>query len=476
MAALDFIPRPRHCKACEGGRLYKLPLAKAREMRYCKACEGGRLHKLPLAKAREMRYNSAMPETFFQSDTVFTVTQLTNLIKDMVEGSFPDIVLEGEISNYRPSSSGHVYFVIKDSGAQIAAVMWKSTAARLNFLPKDGNLVRAKGKLSVYAARGNYQIVISAMDLAGSGNILLMLEERKKKLAAEGLFDEGRKKPLPAFPDTIGVVTSPTGAALRDILQITRRRSKYVNVILFPAIVQGESAAESVARQIETANQFKMCDVLIVGRGGGSLEDLLPFSEEIVVRAVAKSQIPVISAVGHEIDWALCDFAADRRAPTPSAAAELAVPVLDDVLYYFEQKEKEFESEIKNRARTLRLMVQEFSPENLELRFRAIEQPLLQRFDGAKEELLFNLNERVKEAKRRLEKQIILLESSNPSALLQRGYSMVRDAATGKIIRSFDQVQKGTKIEVIPAKGKIFATVDSALSLPGQTERDNIGA
>ena len=410
-----------------------------------------------------MRYNSPMPETTNQNEIVYSVTQLTNIIKDVVEGSFPEIILEAEISNYRPSSSGHVYFVLKDAGAQIAAVMWRSTAARLNFAPKDGNLVRVKGKLTVYPARGNYQIVISAMDLAGSGNILLMLEERKKKFYAEGLFDEARKKPLPAFPDTIGVVTSPTGAALRDILQITRRRSKYVNVILFPAIVQGDTAAPSIARQIQTANDYNMCDVLIVGRGGGSLEDLLPFSEEVVVRAVAESKIPVISAVGHEIDWALCDFAADKRAPTPSAAAELAVPVLDDVLYFFEQKEAEFETEIKNRVQKLRLMVQEFSPENLELRFRSLETPLLQRFDYAKEDLLSNMTERIKDARQKLESQILVLENANPSALLQRGYSMVRDAATGKIIRSSEEVSKGSKIEIVPAKGKIIATVNDAM-------------
>ena len=401
-----------------------------------------------------------MPETTNQNEIVYSVTQLTNLIKDVVEGSFPEIILEAEISNYRPSSSGHVYFVLKDAGAQIAAVMWRSTAARLNFAPKDGNLVRVRGKLTVYPQRGNYQIVISSMELAGNGDILLMLEERKKKFYAEGLFDEARKKPIPAFPDTIGVVTSQTGAALRDILQITRRRSKYVNVILFPAIVQGDTADPSIARQIQTANAFNMCDVLIVGRGGGSLEDLLPFSEEVVVRAVAESKIPVISAVGHEIDWALCDFAADKRAPTPSAAAELAVPVLDDVLYFFEQKEAEFVTEIKNRVQKLRLMVQEFSPENLELRFRSLETPLLQRFDYAKEDLLSNMTERIKDARQKLERQILVLENANPSALLQRGYSMVRDAATGKIIRSSAEVAQGTKIEIVPAKGKIIATVE----------------
>lgn len=402
-----------------------------------------------------------MSQTFYSSDTVFSVTQLTNYIKDIIEGNFPEVILEAEISNYRPSSSGHVYFVLKDSQAQIQAVMWKSTAMRLKFSPKDGNLVRAKGKLSVYAARGNYQIVIDSMELAGSGNILLMLEERKRRLAEEGIFDEAKKIPLPAFPKTVGVVTSTTGAAIRDILQITRRRNKYVDVIIFPAAVQGEAAAQSIVCQIECANDFKMCDVLIVGRGGGSLEDLLPFSEESVVRAVAASKIPVISAVGHEIDWSLCDFAADRRAPTPSAAAEIAVPILDDVLYFFEQKKSEFESEIRRRVENLKLMIKEFSPETMELKFRSIEQPLLQRFDSAKEDLLSNMTERVKSAKTLLEKQILILENASPAALFERGYSMVRNSS-GKIVRSFEEVSSGEKIEIIPAKGKIFATVDSA--------------
>lgn len=402
-----------------------------------------------------------MSQTFYASDTVFSVTQLTNYIKDIIEGSFPAVVLEAEISNYRPSSSGHVYFVLKDSQAQIQAVMWKSTAMRLQFSPRDGNLVRVKGRLSVYAARGNYQIVIDSMELAGSGNILLMLEERKKRLAAEGIFDEANKIPLPAFPKTVGVVTSTTGAAIRDILQITRRRNTYVDVLIFPAIVQGESAAQSIVRQIECANDFKMCDVLIVGRGGGSLEDLLPFSEESVVRAVAASQIPVISAVGHEIDWSLCDFAADRRAPTPSAAAEIAVPILDDVLYFLEQKQNEFENEIRRRVESLKLMIKEFSPETMELKFRSIEQPLLQRFDSAKETLLSNMTERVNDAKTALEKQILILENASPSALFERGYSMVRNAS-GKIVRSFSDVSPGETVEIIPARGTIFATVDSA--------------
>ena len=251
---------------------------------------------------------------FFDSNAVFTVSSLTNLIKNVVENISPQSVqLEGEISNYRPSTSGHVYFTLKDSGAQISAVLFRSSAARLDFLPKDGMKVLCTGKLTVYAARGNYQIVVNSMKISGTGNILQMIEERKKRFAAEGLFDRNRKKPLPMFPQKVGIVTSPTGAALRDILQISRRRNNSVSIIIFPALVQGETAPASIAEQIETANKFKMCDILIVGRGGGSLEDLLPFSDEKVVRAVANSEIPVVSAVGHEIDWALSDFAADER-------------------------------------------------------------------------------------------------------------------------------------------------------------------
>jgi exodeoxyribonuclease VII large subunit len=267
----------------------------------------------------------------FASDTIFTVSQITSLIKEILEASFNNITLEGEISNWRPSAAGHIYFTLKDSDSQIKAVIFRGAASKLSFSPKDGNKVRCKGRLSVYAPQGNYQIIVTSMELAGQGNILQMLEDRKKKLAAEGLFDSNRKKNLPMFPKTIGVVTSPTGAAIRDILNVSKRRNPTININILPAIVQGDGAAQTIVKMIELANFYELCDVLIIGRGGGSLEDLLPFSEESVVRAIANSKIPTISAVGHEIDWAISDFAADRRAPTPSAAAEMAVPLLGDI-------------------------------------------------------------------------------------------------------------------------------------------------
>ncbi|GHU45214.1 hypothetical protein FACS1894190_17300 [Spirochaetia bacterium] len=253
----------------------------------------------------------------------YSVSEITELIKQKLENGFGAVYIEGEISNCRPSSTGHLYFTLKDNAAAISAVMFKGSLRGLGFKPADGALVRVSGRISVYAQRGSYQIICETMEVAGSGDILAMLEKRKQLLAAEGLFAESRKKPLPAFPETVAVVSSPTGAAVRDIINVLGRRSSGLKVIILPAPVQGTQAAAFISRRIEQANMWKLADVLIVGRGGGSLEDLLPFSEECVVRAVAASAIPVVSAVGHEIDWALCDFAADLRAPTPSAAAEL---------------------------------------------------------------------------------------------------------------------------------------------------------
>ena len=400
-----------------------------------------------------------MEQKLFSPDTVFTVSQINSLLKGVIEESFPLITIEGEISNYRPNSTGHLYFTLKDKTSQISAVMFHFRAASLTFVPKDGMFVRCKGSLSVYEPRGTYSISINSMELAGEGNILLLLEQRKRQFLQEGLFDEQRKKPLPLFPKTVGVVTSSTGAALRDIMQIIRQRNSTTGITIFPAIVQGSDAAPSIASQIKIANKFKMCDVLIVGRGGGSLEDLLPFSEECVVRAVAESEIPVISAVGHEIDWALCDFAADKRAPTPSAAAELCTPVKSEVISYLQNKQSEFYTAIKSRVENLKLLIKQFSPENMENRFRNIEQPLLFRFDSAKEDLLKGMSERLKETRIHIEKMKSILEASNPKLILAKGYSMVRDKTTGKIIRGIEDTSIGSEIEIIPAKGKITATV-----------------
>ncbi len=263
------------------------------------------------------------PVPFFDKNTIFSVSDASTLLKKVVETAFSEIRIRGELSQITRASSGHVYMTIKDSGSAINAIIWRGTPVPMKL--EDGMEVIITGRFTTYPARSNYQIIINSIEMAGVGAILKMLEERKQKLAKEGLFDAARKKPLPRFPQTIGVVTSPTGAAFQDIQNRLRERFP-VKVLLYPATVQGTSAAGEVVAGIEYFNRMNNVDVIIVARGGGALEDLLPFSEEIVVRAAANSHIPLISGVGHEPDWMLIDFAADVRAPTPTGAAEMVVP------------------------------------------------------------------------------------------------------------------------------------------------------
>lgn len=277
-------------------------------------------------------------------ESVLSVSEITALIKSTLEQGFGGVTIEGEISNFRPAASGHLYFSLKDSDAMLSAVMFRGNARSLRFQPEDGMLVRASGNISVYAKRGNYQIICQTLALSGQGDLLVLLEERKKRLAAEGLFDRDRKQPLPMLPGKVVVVTSPTGAAIRDILNVLRRRAAGIDLIVLPTLVQGDEAGPRIAHQIETANRYHLGDVLILTRGGGSLEDLLPFYDEVVVRAVAASEIPVISAVGHEIDIALSDLAADMRAPTPSAAAELVSSSRLDLLRRVQERRTTMEA------------------------------------------------------------------------------------------------------------------------------------
>lgn len=263
------------------------------------------------------------PEPFVKPDMIFSVSDASLLLKNVVETAFPEIRIRGELSQITHATSGHLYMTIKDDKSAINAIIWRGTP--VNFKLEDGQEVIVTGRFTTYPARSNYQIIINSIEMAGVGAILKMLEMRKQKLAAEGLFDVSRKKPLPKFPQTIGIVTSPTGAAFQDIQNRLRERFP-VHVLLYPATVQGDTAATEVAAGIEYFNKKNNVDVIIVARGGGALEDLLPFSEEIVVRAAAASHIPLISGVGHEPDWMLIDFAADVRAPTPTGAAEMVVP------------------------------------------------------------------------------------------------------------------------------------------------------
>ena len=391
-----------------------------------------------------------------------SVSELTEKIRRRLEEGFGPMVVEGELSNFHPSSTGHLYFTLKDAEAAISGIMFSNRRRFLGFEPRDGMIVRVRVNISVYAQRGTYSLICEEMEQAGAGDILAMLEERKRRLAAEGLFDKERKKAIPRFPQTVGVISSPTGAAVRDILNILQRRAAGIRVIILPAPVQGNEAAAIITRRLIQANQWALADVLILGRGGGSLEDLLPFSEEAVVRAVAASKIPVISAVGHEIDWAISDYAADLRAPTPSAAAELvsadrektreALRALADSLY----------RTIKARIDRIQLLARPFALEDLEYRFRAILQPRLVRFDDAKEGLLRNFQNRLRELRRRLDLARTSLEAASPLSILERGYSVVFRAEAGgtQVVRHAQDVKAGDRLLIRPLEGLISARAE----------------
>lgn len=390
-----------------------------------------------------------------------TVTEITGFIKTILEESFTEVRVTGEISNFRPSSTGHWYFTMKDKDAAISAVMFKNRINGIKFTPKDGEKVTVEGSLSVYPQRGSYQIVCEKIEPAGEGDILARLEELKQKLYQEGLFDENRKRPLPLYPETIAVITSPTGAAIRDILQITRRRNPSVSVNILPSKVQGEDAPEDLIRQIKTANKFKLGEVIIIGRGGGSLEDLLPFSDENLVRAIASSEIPVVSAVGHEIDWALSDFAADKRAPTPSAAAEITVPEKSRIDALVNDLEKNLLDEITNRIEKIKLKAAQFKIENIENRFYKILQPFLLRFDDLKENLFSTMVSKVELYRQEARILRTKLEERNPLEILKRGFSIVRDKETGKILRFRNDISGGQKLSILNSEATYTAVVES---------------
>ena len=267
-----------------------------------------------------------------------TVTQLTKYIKYKIDNdiNLREVYLKGEISNFKAHTRGHFYFTIKDEGSRINAVMFASSASKVKFTPEDGMKILVTGRISVYEATGGYQIYVNEMMEDGVGNLYVAFEQLKKKLASEGLFDDKYKKPIPKIPERVGVITAPTGAAIRDIISTINRRFPLTEVILLPSLVQGEGAKEDIVRQIKRAENYNL-DVLIVGRGGGSIEDLWAFNEEIVARAIFECPIPIISAIGHEIDFTIADFVADLRAPTPTGAAEIAVPNKADVINYINQ-------------------------------------------------------------------------------------------------------------------------------------------
>lgn len=408
------------------------------------------------------------PEPFVKPDMIFSVSDASALLKNVVETAFPVIKIRGELSQITRATSGHMYMTIKDTNAAMSVIVWRGTP--INFALSDGLEVIITGKLTTYPARSNYQIVASSIEMAGVGAILKMLEERKQKLAREGLFDATRKKPLPKLPTTIGVVTSPTGAAFQDIQNRLRERFP-VHVILYPATVQGQTAAAEVAAGVEYFNRAKNVDVIIVARGGGSLEDLLPFSEEIVVRAVANSKIPVITGVGHEPDWMLVDFAADHRAPTPTGAAEAVVPTKISLFQDLENMGHRLSAGFAARITGAKNRI-----ENVTIKSpRQMVMERAQRLDDITRTLGIIINAKIVDARRKMEivahmPDILnykmtnlrraldhsgqMLKSLGYKNVLARGYAIVRDA-NNQIISSAATKNKIVSVEFADGVTKI---------------------
>ena len=387
-----------------------------------------------------------------------TVSELTSLIKTTLETSFFGLTVEGEISGFRPASTGHWYFSLKDQGAVISCTMWRSTIPRVAFKPKDGMKVVVTGAISVFEPRGTYQIICTSMKVAGEGDILAMLEERKRRYDSLGYFDPSKKKAIPRRPGRVAVITSPTGAALQDILQITGRRNKGLDIIILPAVVQGAEAAASIAARIKEVNDFILADVMIVGRGGGSIEDLLPFSEDCVIEAIHQSQIPVISAVGHEIDWAISDYVADLRAPTPSAAAELVCESSIDQLEKVSQLRAEMNEAVVSKLNAIKIRLASFSPENAKAQLENRLNRRRMMLDSLTMELQHGIRALLAQKKSKSELLRHKMEALSPIAVLDRGYSIVTDK-DGKTLKSTDRVKPGDNISITLSDGRILADV-----------------
>ncbi|MDD4201859.1 MAG: exodeoxyribonuclease VII large subunit [Candidatus Omnitrophica bacterium] len=371
---------------------------------------------------------------------IYTVSELTKDIRKIIENNFPYLWLEGEISNFKRHSSGHLYLNLKDKDAIIQAVMFKGSADKLQFKPEDGLKITCSGKISVYDQRGQYQIYISSMEPQGLGSLQLAFEQLKEKLKKEGLFDSSRKRPIPFLPAKIGVITSPTGAAIRDILNVLRRRFSNAEIILNPVKVQGNEAKNEIVQAIELFNKRDKIDVMIVARGGGSLEDLWAFNEEIVARAIANSRIPVISAVGHEIDWTIADFVADFRAPTPSAAAELVLPEKEELLNRISVAKQR----LKNALQSTVIQYE-------------------QRLDELKEALLFRQENFIRKTKQCLDNLIGKLEVLSPLSTIKRGYSITKADNTGKVLKDIKKIKKGDIIRTRLINGEIVSIVDKII-------------
>ncbi len=440
---------------------------------------------------------------FTPTRRIFSVRDLVSAIRTQVEREYVDIWVEGEISNYRPAESGHLYFTLKDDASQLRVVMWRTQARLLRFKPENGLQVIARGRVTVYDQRGELQLSADYLEPKGAGALQIAFEQLKSKLAAEGLFDRDRKKPIPRLPKRIGIVTSPRGAALQDMLNVLRRRHESVGVLIFPAQVQGETAANEVSVGIRYFNKAKNADVIILARGGGSLEDLMAFNDEVLARTIAASEIPVISAVGHETDFTISDFVADLRAPTPSAAAELVIESKRLLEEQVETLRRRLSRAARYQLQQLKLQLTELAQhgafarmreairrreqrvDDLTYRLAQAERKMIQarlrRLDVASTrlrhlDLRLRLNYFHKQLdtysatmtvamrtglgtkRARLNHLTAQLQALSPTNILERGYALVFDAG-GNLVKNAAQVQAGSDIRAQVAKGQIIATV-----------------
>jgi exodeoxyribonuclease VII large subunit len=410
-------------------------------------------------------------QSLLRTPEPLSVSEVTARVKEVIacDDLLADVRVAGEVSNLSRPASGHLYFTLKDEGAQLRCVMWRSYAARLSRLPRNGDAVIARGRIDVYERDGVYQLYVEALVGQGIGDLNAEFERLKQKLQAEGLFDAARKRPLPRFPRALGIVTSPTGAALQDILNVLRRRYPLLEVYLSPTLVQGEDAPEQIVRAIQRLNDAGCCDVILVARGGGSLEELWAFNDERVVRAIAASPTPVVSGIGHEIDYTLADFAADVRAPTPSAAAEIITPDINDLRLQVDAMSLTLTETMQarlTRARaslsTLQRALRLLSPFNQLARQR-------ERLDEARTRLAAALAHRLAVLRLRLDGLRARLEGVGPLATLARGYAIVRDA-DGRTVRSVRAVQRGARLQIKVADGSFDAQALDGLGERRTTE------
>lgn len=395
--------------------------------------------------------------------TVLTVTELNEYIKAKLETDrlLKNVTVKGEISNFTRHSSGHLYFSIKDKGSVIRAVMFKAAAQKLVFYPENELMVVVSGRIGAFVRDGQYQIYVESMQPDGKGSLALAFEQLKKKLASEGLFDQSRKKPIPKIPKRIGVITSPTGAAVRDVINVVTRRFPYAEILIYPALVQGAGSAASLIGAVEYFDKTSSCDVLIIGRGGGSIEELWSFNDEGLARAIYKCRIPVISAVGHETDFTICDFVADLRAPTPSAAAELAAPDTAKLLKQFSNITTLLNKYLTNRLEQYRLRLDHLqnSPALTSAGYLIDEKNMqLLRLTSELERAGVSV---VRDKRMQFTEKVAKLEALNPMSVLTRGFSAVYKDS--KLLKSVSDVQKGDTVTVRMKDGTLVAACTDVL-------------